>query len=168
MTQAVILHRSSSYLLFNVGILSPDKRKLLPAGELFYVPFAAHRLVFLCQSSRSRQAQQVRVRGCISRRALFYAPGCAYRGRLSSRYTANRRRSGECMCSSTPHLPDVFLKLRARTHDLVSAAAAAQTKISPYAQHSPVLAAAGVRLFHCEYVSNLNIHASPYFLISSQ
>ena len=73
--------------------------------------------------------------------------------------------SGRCRCNSSLYLAHVLFKLGARAHDLVTAAETAELKIRTYSQNLPFLAAAGMGFFHCEGISDLNIH---YFLISSQ
>ena len=64
------------------------------------------------------------------------------------------------LCLFPVDLPDHFLELRARAHDLAPAAKAAQLEIRADAQHLPAFLAAGVLFFHRQNVADLNIHRS--------
>ena len=56
------------------------------------------------------------------------------------------------------NIADVLFKLAPRAHDLMAAAEAPELEIRAYAQHLPALFAAGVLLFHGDYITDLNIH----------
>jgi hypothetical protein len=55
----------------------------------------------------------------------------------------------------------VFLKFASWPHYLAAAAQAPELEIHPYTQYLPALAAAGMLLFHCEYVAYSDIHGLP-------
>ena len=56
------------------------------------------------------------------------------------------------------HLLDILFEFAAGTHDLMTAAVAAELKICTDAQNRPLAVAAGVGFFHGQHIANLNIH----------